>query len=220
MDKVDRYFRSCCQPSHMFPTTVKNGVIRSMRLAHKYCVGLITDEDLMRDLILWTNIKEYRQTRQEPYALFFRLVFKAKKNGHKTTKEDLKNWDLILPRVVKIIEEINRDGSIFAKTIFNESIAHRYANYYILLGKYETEMKKHYLLAYNYALEGRLYKNIDSSIYWMARAYEYAGNKEEAYKYFCQVVNRKGKRYRDPGQRKKIKCCKIKCKEFERGKDN
>lgn len=161
--------------------------------------------------------------RQEPVAAIIRDVFGASKNG-KTA--DVRNWDQLMPRVEKIVQYINDKGNAFSKVVANESIAHRYADYLMQTGdiKYEEKMLFHYLLSHKLAKKKGYLKNIDSTLYWIAVAYERASDVaslsefkdrflQESKKYYCMVASRKGKRFkRGPAFGNKIKVASSKCK--------
>ena len=146
----------------------------------------------------------YRES-QEPVGVIIRDSLEASKNG-KTA--DVSKWVTLMPKIEKIVKHISNNGNLFAKTVINESVAHRYVDFLLQTGdiKYEEKMNYHYILAYKTAVEGNFLKNIDSTMYWLATGYERASKennlqdhwvdfKKQAKKYYCVVANRKGKRY-------------------------
>ena len=104
----------------------------------------------------------------EPYGVLFKDVLNAGKNGKVS---DVRQWLNIFTRIEKIFFIINKRGSTFARIVINENIAHRYADYYCQVKKYEQKMIKCYKLSYTLALTTKYVKYIDSSLYWLAEAY-------------------------------------------------
>ena len=209
-------FKEICPPIHSFPHHLRSEISKSMFLADEF-LDKMNMNSTVENLLKWMDMsrKKLRLVRQEPYALFFRLVFLVKKNGKGVGFSDLKRFNKIMPYAEKIVEEIDKRGNLFAKTVFHETLAHRFANYYILSGNHEKEMVFHYDSAHQFAKEFKLYKNIDSSYFWLGKAYEKSGDIAKACHYYCLVANRKGKRCRvSPQEFKRIRFCKKKCKEL------
>lgn len=163
-------------------------------------------ETFINDLLVW--FKKPAVKKNDPYACLFRISLKIKKNGRGANPRE---WGEIFPRIEKIVEIINDRGSIYARIIMNETIAHRYADYFIQMGIHSEKMKKCYKKAHELAVKYKYLKNIDSTLYWLAVAYEKGGRPDLARKYYCKVALRKGKRFDRDTHKRKIRLCKLKC---------
>jgi hypothetical protein len=131
---------------------------------------------------------------QEPYAMLVRNAFGVQKNGYDANPS---KWSALLPRIEEILSIVNNKGSIFAKMIFNESMGHRYSDCWFETNDpaYEAKMSKCYLEGYKQSCKIKSYKNIDSTMFWLAVAYHRMGRFEEARKYYKTVANRGGPRF-------------------------
>ncbi len=177
-------------------------------------------ESFIAGLLKWLNKPKY--AIYEPYGALMRDMFDAGKNGKKSRVSD---WDKLLPRAEKIVRYADKHGSLFARTILNECIAHRYADCLLQTRDlvWEAKMRDAYMKAYKAALKGRYWKNVDTSLYWLAVAYYHAAEKNRfpedkqrflrlACKFYCKVANHKGVRYNKSSEfRKKISVARKMC---------
>ena len=162
------------------------------------------------DLLKWL---EKPTSGLEPYGAFIRIAMGVGKNGYDS---DPQKWLSLLNKIEQITAIVDKNGSCFAKTILHESIAHRYADLFLLdkSVEYEQKMLDHYSLANKYALDGEYYKNVDSSFYWLAVAYHRAGEWKKARYYYCRIAKREGHRFtRSKFFIRKIELSKRYCRE-------
>ena len=162
------------------------------------------------------------QGRCDAYAVIYREVLGVDKNGKDA---DPDTWGKYFDRVKDLHMMIMENGSVFAKMISCEGLAHRYLDMHLRYGRDEDfkECSSLYKAAHNWARTGKFWKNVDSSFYWLGMAYVRCDNYPKAITYFCKVANRKGKRYNVSSSfNKKLKyannCCKRRriftCKEM------
>tara|TARA_Y100000034_G_scaffold92333_1_gene111580 strand:- start:25388 stop:26074 length:687 start_codon:yes stop_codon:yes gene_type:complete len=154
------------------------------------------------------------QGRFDAYAIIYRDVLCIDKNGKDA---DPSTWGPLFDRIKDLHDMIMKDGSLFAKVQTCENLAHRYLDLYLLHGKKEdyNMFKGLYKSAHKYALEGKYWKNVDSSYYWLGIAYIRCDEYEKAVSCFCRVHRRRGKRYNvSSAFNRKLKfatnCCKRK----------
>ena len=134
---------------------------------HKQMVADLRDPNIPVDQVAKRFNKWVQKTSQEPFAAVIREVLRAGKNGqrsrhkrvgwaHINTPTYVKNF----ARVQQFVLWINYHGKPLAKVIANESIAHRWGDYFIFTRKreYEKKMRFHYLEAHKWALECRSWK--------------------------------------------------------------
>jgi len=184
----------------------------------------VSIKSFIAGILKWLSKPKY--PGYEPYGALIRDMFSAGKNGKKSKVSD---WVKLLPRAEKIVSGANKWGSLFAKAILNECIAHRYADCLLQTKDliWEGKMRSSYLAAHKAAIKGKYWKNVDSSLYWLAVAYQRASEKGRfpndsmrflrlALKYYTNVVNRKGPRYTiSPDFNKKIVRAKKMCIRIE-----
>ena len=170
---------------------------------------------------------------QEPFAAVIRDALRAGKRGcrsrHKRIGWSHINSDfyhVVFPRVQQFVLWMNYHGKPLSRVIANESIAHRWADFFIFTRKreYERKMVFHYREAHKVALECKSWKNVDSSIFWLADTYYLAAKKakptdelhpywiKKAKKYYCEVANRSGPRFQQSLHRKKNRQATKLCK--------
>ena len=144
-----------------------------------------------------------QQCGQEPYAMLVRNSLDAGKNGNTV---DISKWDNTFSRLEEILDIVDKKGSYFSKVIFNESMGHRYVDYWLKTNdpKYEVKMLKCYKISYEIACIVNLTKNIDSTMFWTAIAYHRKGDFITAKKYYKIVADRKGERFVSRKFREKI----------------
>ncbi|MAG26969.1 hypothetical protein CMI47_15630 [Candidatus Pacearchaeota archaeon] len=182
-----------------------------------YFVSKIKDENIS----LKSFIDEYLQWMKKPkghrldaYAIIYREVLGVDKNGKNA---DPSLWGSMFDRITLLHNMIMDRGSIFAKVISCEGLAHRYVDLY-LFNKDKKNIKTYedlYEDAHQLAIKGKYWKNVDSSMYWLGIAYSRCGFNKKAVNAFCRIKNRKGERYKkSPAYQKKMKyarnCCKKK----------
>jgi hypothetical protein len=151
-------------------------------------------QSFMPDLLKWMQKPAYGW-RLEPYHLIIRMACGVAKKGKKS---DISKWSHLLPRLEAIIEHTNKHGSIFAKTVITESVAHRYVDMFLQTHevRYKDKFKNAYLKAFEHAKNGKIRKNQISSLFWLAEAYRLIykadGDKamaKEAAKYYKMVID-------------------------------
>lgn len=185
--------------------------------------ALLRNTSILVDEIAPEMVEWLRRPTQsyEAYAAVIRDVCRADKNG---CKADIAGWTRIMPRLEELLEYFNQHGSFFGKTIINECMGHRYADYLLQTGdmKYEEKMRICYEMSWSKACRGKYIKNIDSSLYWLAWAYDRACAvddlseyreylRSQAIKNYCNVANRKGKRFIGGSEPRKVKRSKVCC---------
>jgi len=161
-------------------------------------------KNVIPGVLKWLHKPKY--DTYEPYGALMRDMFCAGKNGSKSKVGD---WGELLLRAEAIVRSANKRGSFFAQAILNECIAHRYADCLFQTRnlEWEEKMRSSYVKAYKAAVKGKYWKNVDSSLYWLAFAYHNASKKNRfpedkerflklSYEYYSKVVNRKGTRYK------------------------
>lgn len=169
---------------------------------------------------------------QEPFAAVIRDALRAGKNGcrsrHKHVGADHVNsrfYKETFVRVQEFVSWINLHGKPLSKVIANESIAHRWGDlfFFTLKLEYEEKMVFHYLEAYKWAIKCRSWKNVDSSLFWLADTYRKVSEKngkanllwlKKAKDYYCQVCNRPGPRFTQSLHQRKIRQSKNYCKQL------
>jgi len=201
MNKRQTRFIICCRESDKYQKYIKRIILP---------ISYFSD-----DLLEWLRKPRAGIGMYSPYALVIRNALNVGKNGRGAKT---KQWGNIFPRVEEILSLVNKEGSIFAKMVMNESVAHRYADYYLQTikpktkKKYEKKMKKCYTYAYNLSLTTKHTKFMDSAMYWLAVAYQKGNEMHKAIPYYCMVANREGKRHRNKYHLSKINKAKKICK--------
>jgi len=182
-----------------------------------YFVNKIKDESIdlssfIKEYLEW--MKKPKSHRLDAYAIVYREVLGVDKNGKNA---DPSTWGALFDRIKDLHELVIKDGSIFAKIISCESLAHRYVDLFLASNneKYLTLYESLYEKTHKLAIKGKYWKNVDSSLYWLGIAYSRCGMDKEAINAFCRIKNRKGERYtKSPAYQKKMKyarsCCKKK----------
>jgi hypothetical protein len=184
-------------------------------------VGFIKDvsipvENFADEIVVWFG--KPKLDRFDPYAALYRNVCDAEKDGM-ASKPD--SWDKMLPRLESLHEVCINSKYNWARIISSESIAHRWADMDIHLGKKEYRNKWIYAYdqSYKYSLMGssedkRYLKFVDSSMYWKAHALARVGEYDNAKETYCQVCKRKGARYGaiSPAFKTKLRIAKEICK--------
>lgn len=132
--------------------------------------------------------------QQENYAMVIRNAFSAGKNG---VEIELEECEAIMPRVEKLCDIVNNKGNAIAKTICCESLAHRYADmwYFTRDDNYEKKCQFYYNKCHEIALQNQYWKNVDSSIYWLAVANHRMNLLDEAKKTYLRVATRGSPRF-------------------------
>jgi len=202
-------------------------------LGHRELVRDLRDSEIPIDAVARRFNKWVRNKSQEPYAAVIREALRAGKNGNRSRHKRVGNkhinsdfYQKVFLRVQKFVLWINYHGKPLAKIIANESIAHRWGDLFISTRKREYERKVifHYTEAHKIALGRRMWKNVDSSIYWLADTYVKVAIKagaggemhphwiKKAKRWYCQLHNRQGPRFMQPLHGRKLrqaaKCCK------------
>jgi hypothetical protein len=166
-------------------------------------------------------ISEYLEWMKKPtyhrfdaYAIVYREALGVDKNGKNA---DPSTWGTTFDRIKQLHGLIMKDGSIFAKVISCEGLAHRYVDLFLASNdeEYFNLYESLYEKTHKLALKGKYWKNVDSSLYWWGIAYTRCGKDKKAIDAFCRIKNRKGERYKkSPAYQKKMKyarnCCKKK----------
>jgi len=164
-------------------------------------------EDFADDLLEWMRKPK---CSYEPYAALVKMSLGIRYHRRRGGSE---TWSKIVPRLEKLTEIADDRGSNFAIIIMHESMGHRYLDLWLETGddEYEKKVKMSYLAAYDAAVAGKFGKNIDSSIFWLAAAYERAGRYKEARKYYCKVAAA-GSHFSQGLHMRKIRAAKERCK--------
>jgi tetratricopeptide (TPR) repeat protein len=153
--------------------------------------------------------------RFDAYAIIYRNVLRIDKNG---LGADPSTWGLLFDRIKDLHEMVMKDGSIFAKIMTCENLAHRYLDLYLKYKKEEDyeRFEKLYKTAYDLSVKGEYWKNVDSSYYWLGIAYIRCEEPIKAIKCFCKVAGNKNPQYRmSTAFWKKVKYAKTCCKRQE-----
>ena len=154
--------------------------------------GLIADLNLPIDNYInqLLDFMSIQKTGQDIYGMLVRNAFGVGKNA---SNADPKKWQDLLNRVETILGIVNQKGSIFAKVIFNESMGHRYSDCWFETKheQYEVKMKQCYVFSHEQSKLANLYKNIDSTMFWLAVAYHRMGRFADA-KYYYKIVADRG----------------------------
>jgi hypothetical protein len=160
-------------------------------------------DDFVDDILAWLNKPE---CSYEPYAALVKMALGI---GYHQRRGKIDGWNDVFPRVQRIVKISDKRGSPFARTILNESMGHRYLDMWLQTkdSQYEILMKQSYLRAHKAAKKGRYPKNIDSTIFWMAAAYERAGEQDMARQYYAEVA-KAGGRFKQGLHMKKIRAAK------------
>jgi len=167
-------------------------------------------KEFIEEYLDW--MKKPTGSRLDAYAIIYRNVLGIDKNGKNS---DPSTWGELFDRIKSLHKLVMRDGSIFAKVISCESLAHRYVDLY-LKNKKESDFKEFESLyedTYKFSLKGKYWKNVDSSIYWLGIAYARCGYNKKSVSAFCRVHKRKGKKYtKSPAYQSKMKYAKNCCR--------
>lgn len=168
------------------------------------------------DIIKWFGKPQLE--RFDPYAALYRNVCESEKDGMASNPV---NWGDVLPRLEELHQMCMRSKYNWARIISSESIAHRWADMDIHLGKkdYRTKWINAYDDSYKYASLGapsdkRYLKFVDSSMYWKAHALARVGEYDLAKETYCKIFKRKGNRYGaiSPAFKTKLRIAKEICK--------
>lgn len=168
------------------------------------------------EIVGWFGIPKLE--RFDPYAALYRNVCESQKDGMASKPE---NWSELMPRLEELHNICMKSRYNWAKIISSESIAHRWVDMELHLGK--SEYRKRWISAYDdsYKLatygsqkDKRYFKFVDSSMYWKAHGLARLGDYEESKKHYCQVCKRKGDRYGSisPAFKTKLRIAKEICK--------
>jgi hypothetical protein len=168
------------------------------------------------EIVIWFG--KPKLERFDPYAALYRNVCESEKDGMASNPA---NWGSVLPRLEELHNMCMASRYNWARIISSESIAHRWADIDIHLGKKEYRNK--WMQAYDdscrYATMGsasdkRYLKFVDSSMYWKAHALARVGEYEDAKEIYCKIFKRKGARYGaiSPAFKTKLRIAKEICK--------
>lgn len=162
-------------------------------------------ESFIGDLLRWM---ERPNCSYEPYARCLREAIDIGRNGYGADIDKIKEY---LPRLEAIAQIAKQRGSPFSKMILHESVAHRYADIWIKEKaiELESQMIAAYHFAFKMAIKGKYLKNQDSAPYWLAKAYEKAGEFEKAYVHYKFLLERKGARFKQASHAQKINEARV-----------
>jgi hypothetical protein len=168
----------------------------------KKFVDLIKDDnadvsEYAPNIVSWFG--KPRLKRFEPYCALYRNALDADKDG-KSSNPSL--WGSRLKKIEYIHNLCMLQGKSWAKIISSETIAHRWLDmeYHLGMKEYRDKWIFGYDTSHAISLEmspkdRRYFKFVDSSLYWKAHGFCKFSEFDIAKTIFCQIAERKGKRY-------------------------
>ena len=167
------------------------------------------------DIVDW--LSNPRLERFEPYCALYRDSLDADKDGKASNPHV---WGSRFIRIEQIHNLCMLHGSSWAKIISSETIAHRWLDmeYHLGMKEYRNKWVNGYDTSHSISLscspkDKRYFKFVDSSLYWKANGFCKFKEFDIAQKIFCQIAERKGKRYSyiSTAFNRKLKVSKLFC---------
>ena len=150
-----------------------------------------------KDIVEWLSSPKHKKF--ESYSALYRDALDSNKNGVSSKPE---TWGDRLTRIEEIHNACIESKNPWAQIISSETIAHRWFDmeYHLQLTLYRDKWIKGYDDSHQISLkmlpkDSRFAKFVDSSLYWKANSFYRMKEFSTAKDIFCQIHNRKGKRY-------------------------
>ncbi len=157
-------------------------------------------DSIVDELIKWYTQPPMPKFGYETFAALVRDALEVNVDGKNVN--NINQWEYIIPRIEKIQEIFEDRGTLFGRIIISESLAHRYVDLFLHTkdSKYRQKAEEYYLHSFALSKKNKQFKNIDSSLIHLGKAYLKFGETQAARKTFRKLLKRKGRRYDHPKQ--------------------